>query len=361
MGYIYDIEAYDYHLPPEQIAQYPLSDRDESRLLLLDCKKNRSQNLRFRDLLAFLKPHDLLVVNDTKVFPARLVGTKETGGRVELLLLEYPLPALRNDIFSSSVPKGGVVSVTCLVKGHRLKPGTRLLFGDGLYACITEILAPGKIRAEIRYEGDLAAIIDAKGEMPLPPYIRRKSSHSDQEQYQTRFASKVGAVAAPTAGLHFSDAILDRIWENEVKVAAITLHVGYGTFSPVREKDIRKHRLHEEYVSVSLKTAQAMNQTLAAGNEVWVVGTTTARALEFAADECGTIRAIEGWCGLYIYPGHRFKVVRNLLTNFHLPCSSLLFFVSALAGQERIMAAYREAIRANYRFYSYGDAMLIMS
>lgn len=375
MEYQYDIAAYDYDLPADRIAQVPISKRDASRLMVVDCGHDALRHLEFARLPELMRPNDLLVVNDTKVFPARLYGRKETGGRVELFLLEYPGAA------PSATDGGGTsthrephmvgkererveIEVSGLLRSSkRPAVGSRLLFGEELEGQVVGILADGKCRVRLRYSGDLDAILERCGHMPLPPYIRRGEMENplDRQRYQTLFAQRTGAVAAPTAGLHFSDSLLARIRAQGIGITSITLHVGYGTFAPVRTQDIRKHQIHEEYVSISQDTARLINEAKAMGGRVWTVGTTTARALESAADDAGCALPGEGLCGLFIYPGYRFKLVTHLITNFHLPRSSLLFLVSALAGRERILAAYNEAIRLNYRFYSYGDAMVIMA
>ena len=359
----YDIELYNYDLPGECIAQEPAARRDTSRLLVLDCKTEELADKRFGDILDYLKAGDVVVVNDTRVFPARLLGRKTSGGKVELLVLEYPYAAnaTPGDVSGSSWRE---VMVTGLIKSSkRPKPGGRLIFGEHLEGVVQELLADGKVRVLLRYQGDLCKLLEEHGEMPLPPYIRRNQGEKveDRQRYQTVFAKHSGAVAAPTAGLHFTDDLLEEIRTKAVSVASITLHVGYGTFAPVRVDDIREHQIHAEYLEVSKETARMVNEAKAAGGKVWAVGTTTVRALEFAADEQGRVYERSGLCDLYIYPGYKFNVVNNLITNFHLPQSSLLFLVSALAGRERIMRAYEQAIKKGYRFYSYGDAMTILT
>lgn len=362
----YQIDAYAYNLPTKNIAQKPAAKRDASRLLALDSKTGRIDDLRFRDILNFLKPNDLLVVNDTRVFPARLLGNKETGGRVELMLLEYPqiISAPTAALETQKKFDWQTASVTALLKSSkRPKPGGRLFFSPDIEAIIEEILPNGKVKAQLRFKGDIDNALSITGNMPLPPYISRNSGELswDKERYQTVFARQTGAVAAPTAGLHFTDDLLAEIKKKKVGMTAITLHVGYGTFAPVRVHDIRTHQIHAEYVTVSKNSARLINETIASGGTVWAVGTTTARTLEYVADKNGRVREMEGWCELYIYPGYQFKVVKNLITNFHLPGSSLLFMVSALAGRERILKCYQKAVELDYKFYSYGDAMVIMT
>lgn len=359
MTFQYDIEAYHFDLPAENIAQAPAARRDESRLLVLDCKADRISHKPFGNVLELFNPGDLLVVNDTMVFPARLLGKKETGGDVELMILEHP-----GNVRSSGDSAVQHVQVTGLVKSSkRPRPGTRLIFGELLEGEVLEILPHGQVRVDLICRGEFDALLETYGMMPLPPYIRRNPHglKMDRERYQTVFARHRGAVAAPTAGLHFTEKLLGSIIEKGVAVTSITLHVGYGTFSPVRVKDIREHQIHSEYYSISEKTAQLINKTINSRRSVWTVGTTAARVLEFVSDKNGLMRKQDGWCDLYIYPGYRFKVVKKMITNFHLPGSSLIFLVSALAGRERILKSYNEAIRQNYRFFSYGDAMAIMT
>jgi S-adenosylmethionine:tRNA ribosyltransferase-isomerase len=373
MEFEYDIAAYDYILPVEQIAQLPADQRDHSRLLQLDCRTDKTADSNFTDILDLLEPGDLLVVNNTKVFPARLEGKKTSGGKIEFFLLEYPdfsqlLPD-DNEV-DSGTPKSrwyGVTVTGLLKSSKRPKPGARISFSNNLMGNVLEFLPEGKVKINLLFDcsGGLAAedILARCGRIPLPPYIRRSDGdhESDSERYQTLFASNIGAVAAPTAGLHFSATLLDRLQEKNIDIASITLHVGYGTFAPVRVKDIRNHEIHEEYVEVPAKTAEHINRTRSAGNRIWAVGTTTVRSLEYAASAEGIVEATSGWCSLYIYPGYKFKVVNSVITNFHLPGSSLLFLVAALAGRMRILRAYEEAIRLGYRFYSYGDAMAIIT
>lgn len=367
----YSIEAFDYDLPAGHIAQTPARNRDGSRLLAVNCRTGIMEDLHFYDIVKFLHPNDLLVINDTKVFPARITGRKETGGKVELFLLEYPdtprIPG-NNPVPSPDVglpdPPWSQTRVTALLKSSkRPRPGSRLLFSDKFEGVVEKLLSRGKVQVLLRFRGAKEEILSACGQVPLPPYIRREHGEFawDHDRYQTLFARRTGAVAAPTAGLHFSEDLLARIREKKINVAPITLHVGYGTFAPVRTSDIRRHRIHEEYVIVSKQTARLVNETIKEGGRIWVVGTTAARTLEFAADDQGRLHETEGWCDLYIYPGYKFKVVRNLITNFHLPRSSLLFFTAALAGRERILSSYEQAVRLNYRFYSYGDAMVILT
>jgi S-adenosylmethionine:tRNA ribosyltransferase-isomerase len=367
----FDLKSYQYDLPPQQIAQVAAKKREQSRLLVLDRRNDLIEDMKFNDIIDFFHEGDLLVVNDTKVFPARLVGKKHTGGKVELLLLEYPdfnnTVAFQKTSDQANTVHFKSISVTGLLKSSKKpKLGSRLFFGPNLEAEVLQYLGDGKIHVKLYFklsDGlNAEAILESSGRIPLPPYIQRddKDHPDDRKRYQTLFAQKAGAVAAPTAGLHFSESLLSKINEKNIQIAPITLHVGYGTFAPVRDQDIRNHKIHEEYVEISPETAQLINQTRETGRRVWTVGTTTARTLEFAATEAGKVEPKQGWCGLYIYPGYRFKVVNGLITNFHLPGSSLLFLVAALAGRQFILKAYGRAIKLGYRFYSYGDAMLII-
>ena len=354
----YQLSDYDYILPEACIAQQPARQREHSRLLVLDCVDDQILHRRFTDITQLLRPGDLLVVNNTKVFPARLLGHKETGGRVELLLLHFPEPV-------DSARPGQATALSRMKSSKRPKPGNILYFPGKLQARIDQLRPDGKVEVTLFYpaEADLESLLDKHGQIPLPPYISRPegSMTSDKERYQTRYARPTGSVAAPTAGLHFSDQLMETLQEMGIKQVAVTLHVGYGTFAPVRSRDIRNHEIHEEFILIPKKTARAVNQTRAQGGRIWAVGTTTARTLEFAADSNGQVQPITGLCGLYIYPGYQFKIIDNLITNFHLPKSSLLLLVSALAGRKRILKSYNEAVQENYRFFSYGDAMAILT
>jgi len=354
----FSLQAYNYTLPAKNIAQHPTDARENSRLLILNRHSKQQQHGNFRDILELFQPGDLLVVNNTKVFPARLLGNKESGGKVEVFLLAYPVERKSLD---STVK---TAEVTCLIRSSkRPKPDTTLQLGPDLQARILELLADGKVQIELHYRAsqNLATILAAHGQVPLPPYISRKtgSTEEDRERYQTVYAKEPGAVAAPTAGLHFSEELLEKIHKKGVKSTQITLHVGHGTFAPVRCEDIREHQIHEEYISVSQESAETINAVRKSGGKIWAVGTTTVRTIEFMADSNGNVQAGNGWCNLYILPGYKFKTVDNLITNFHLPESSLLFLVSALYGREELMSTYQQAIAAGYRFYSYGDAMII--
>lgn len=357
----YNLDSYYYDLPEESIAQQPADHRDRSRLLVYETRTGQMSDHVFTEIIDCFQPGDLIVVNDTKVFPARLIGRKETGGRAELLVLEYPNAVIcTSDNNQQKVSQAEVVGLTKSSK--RLKVGQKIIFSSSFSAEIVEELPGNKMKARLTFPGNIEQAFDMYGQMPLPPYIKRENGENlqDRNRYQTVFASETGAVAAPTAGLHFTDDLLLKIREKGVKCARLTLHVGYGTFAPVREQDIRKHNIHSEYVTVPEKTAEEINKTNRDGGRVWAVGTTSVRSLEFAADRKGIIHEVSDWCNLYIYPGYEFKAVKNVITNFHLPGSSLLFLVSALIGRENLLNCYRHAVARDYRFFSYGDAMLIM-
>ena len=356
------LSAYDYDLPAANIAQQPASRRDISRLLVTDCLADQLYHRHFSDICEYFTPGDLLVVNNTKVFPARLLGAKETGGKAELLILDYPQDMQPVDPDDQAGWQKALI-VGLVKSSKRPKPSSRLIFSDQLYGVVDELLADGKVQLYLHFYGDLAQLLEERGELPLPPYIGREGGQTDEDRlrYQTVYAQETGAVAAPTAGLHFTQELFDKIRARGVEVANVTLHVGYGTFAPVREEDIRHHNIHSEYLMISAQTAAQVNATKAAGGRIWAVGTTSVRALEFAADENGMVSEKKGLCEHYIFPGYSFKVVDNLITNFHLPKSSLLFLVSALVGRQRLFRIYREAIEAGYRFYSYGDAMAFIT
>ncbi|MGI6657219.1 MAG: tRNA preQ1(34) S-adenosylmethionine ribosyltransferase-isomerase QueA [Desulfobulbus sp.] len=357
------LDQYDYNLPPERIAQRPEARRDHSRLLVLETGRDVLAHRRFDDIADYLRPGDLMVLNSTRVFPARLLGHKESGGKIELLLLDFPkpLPPSDADDWQQATATG------LLRSSKRARPGSVLLFGERLRARVEAELDDGKALIRLLYRGrdiaDLESLLEIHGQMPLPPYIRRPdgATPEDRHRYQTCYAQTTGSVAAPTAGLHFVPELLDRLRGQGVRIAEIVLHVGYGTFSPVRTDDIRLHPIHQEQVEITPEAAALINQALDEGQRIWAVGTTTVRALEHAADERGRIRSGPRDCDLFIYPGFRFRIIDNLITNFHLPKSSLLFLVSALAGRERILAAYQEAVSLSYRFFSYGDAMAIIT
>ncbi|MFZ0612670.1 MAG: tRNA preQ1(34) S-adenosylmethionine ribosyltransferase-isomerase QueA [Desulfobacterales bacterium] len=344
---------YDYRLPPERIAQAPAARRDSSRLLVLGRQSGAIAHRIFNDLLACIEPPDILVVNNTEVIPARLVGRKTTGGKVEVLVLDY----------AGGRTENGRFVCRCLVKAHKApRPGSGLFFDGGLRATVLEGGA-GEFRLAFDCDGAFESHLYRIGQVPLPPYIHREAGYplpEDRQDYQTVYAEEKGAVAAPTAGLHFSRDLLEGIRAKGIDIATITLHVGYGTFMPVRVDDIRRHRIHAERFQVTPVAADRINRARARGGRIVAVGTTCVRTLEFSADTRGHIAAGSGICDLYIYPGYRFKAIDGMVTNFHLPKSTLLMLVAAFAGRDRILKAYEAAIEANYRFFSYGDAMLII-
>ncbi|MEJ5359862.1 MAG: tRNA preQ1(34) S-adenosylmethionine ribosyltransferase-isomerase QueA [Desulfobacterales bacterium] len=348
----FHLSAYDYELPPGRIAVRPARPRDSARLLVLERGPGRLAHHRFREIGRFLRAGDLLVLNDTAVLPARLLGRKQTGGRVEVLLLD-PLGGERS-------ADGRRWCGPCLVRSAKpARPGTELAFGGGLRGRVLEG-SGGACRVALEADEELFAVLERVGRVPLPPYLGRPDDDADRTDYQTVYAAHAGAVAAPTAGLHFTPELLASLGACGVESAFLTLHVGWGTFQPVRESDVRRHRLHDEGYRLPPETAAAVDRARAKGGRVIAVGTTVARVLEFAADGRGGVRPGSGRCDLFILPGHRFRVLDGLVTNFHLPRSSLLLLVSAFAGRERVLAAYRTAVREGYRFYSYGDAMLIL-
>ncbi len=343
------IQDYDYFLPPELVAQYPLGERDASRLLVLRRDGGEMSHARFRDLPEWLDENDVLVVNDTRVFPARLNGRKDSGGKVELLLHHLP----------EAEASGGAARARATHRGH-LKVGQTLHFGAELAAEILALPEPGV--AQVRFTspgGDVVAAVLAAGEVPLPPYIHRAAAAADRETYQTVFADRAGAVACPTAGLHFTDAVRQDLAGRGVEIVPITLHVGPGTFMPVRQDDFTRHRMLPEYFELSAAAAARLNHAKTRGKRLVAVGTTSVRVLESCATTEG-FQAQRGWCDLFIYPDYRFKAVDRLLTNFHLPKSTLLLLVSAFAGWDLIRQAYAAAVQERYRFYSYGDCMLIL-
>lgn len=339
------VSDFDYELPEDLIAQQPVEPRDAARLLVVDRETGRLEHRRFRDLPRYLTAGDVLVLNDTRVIPARLFGLKEpTGGRVEVLLLERREP----DVWEALVRPG-----------RRVPAGSRVAFGQGgLRAVVLDRTEAGGRLLRFEPAGELDRRLGELGQMPLPPYIR--APLSDPERYQTVYARQEGSAAAPTAGLHFTPALLRQVADHGVQVAYLTLHVGLGTFRPVQVERIEEHTMHAEYYAVPEATAAAVNKARRDGRRVVAVGTTVARTLEAAAGDDGAVRAGEGRTDLFIYPGYRWKVVDGLVTNFHLPRSTLLMLVSAFLGRERTLAAYEEAVRQRYRFFSFGDAMLIL-
>ena len=349
----FSLTDFDYHLPPELIAQHPAPRREDSRLMVVDRAQQAWQHRVFAELPQILAAKDFLILNDTRVFPARLQGRKASGGKVELLLHHLP-----ESVKSDQNPNTAQVQAS--YRGHRLKVGQVLRFDTELEGEVTALVGSGV--AEVRFRataGDVCQAILSRGKVPLPPYIRRAPETGDQERYQTVYAAQPGAIAAPTAGLHFTPEVLAQLKKRGIETAALTLHVGTGTFLPVRTPDYTQHQMQPEYFMLSATTAQRLNQARATGKRLVAVGTTSVRVLEHCAGPQGFIPQA-GWCGLYIYPGYRFQAVDRLLTNFHLPRSTLLLLVAAFAGRDLIFEAYQDAIRQRYRFYSYGDCMLII-
>lgn len=339
-----NVADFDYNLPEELIAQVPIQKRDESRLMVLNKKEQTIEHKKFKDIIDYLEEGDCLVINNTKVLPARLYGKKETGANVEILLLKQ----IENDIWE------------CIVRpGNKLHVGAKIIFKEGLLKGeILETLEGGTRKVKFTYKGIFNEILDQIGLMPLPPYIHEELK--EKNRYQTVYAKYDGSAAAPTAGLHFTEELLERIKEKGVKIAKVTLHVGIGTFRPVKVEKVEDHHMHSEHFLIKKEDAEIINQAKRNGKRIISVGTTSCRTLESVADEKGFIKESEGDTQIFIYPGYKFKCVDCLITNFHLPQSTLLMLVSSLAGREYIIKAYEEAVKEKYRFFSFGDAMFIM-
>ncbi|MDY4606841.1 tRNA preQ1(34) S-adenosylmethionine ribosyltransferase-isomerase QueA [Clostridium tertium] len=338
------VSDFDFDLPEELIAQHPLEKRDSSRLMVLDKNTGEIEHRSFHDVIEYLNEGDTLVLNNTRVMPARLIGEKEgTGGKIEFLLLKR----IEGDRWE------------CLAKpGKRAKIGQKFTFGEGKLTCtVVDIVEEGNRIIEFSYEGIFEQVLDELGEMPLPPYITEKLE--DKERYQTVYSKEKGSAAAPTAGLHFTEELLKEIKAKGVNIAYLTLHVGLGTFRPVKVEDINEHIMHSEYYHLDNENADLINETKKRGNKVIAVGTTSTRTLETIGDDNGFVREQSGWTDIFIYPGYKYKVIDELITNFHLPESTLIMLVSALAGKEHVMNAYNEAVKEKYRFFSFGDSMLI--
>lgn len=341
------VSLFDYRLPEELIAQYPLPERDESRLMVLNRDTGDIQHTKFAQLPEFLSSGDLLVLNNTKVIPARLIGKKEkSGGKVEILLLS---------------PKGEGLWDALVKRSSRMPPGTKVIFGDGRLAAkvLGKTETHGRL-VQFEHNGDLRGLIEEFGRPPLPPYIKREADDGDRGRYQTIYAKKDGAVAAPTAGLHFTEALFAEMETKNISTVEVMLHVGLGTFQPVRAENIEDHDLHSEEFEITSEAAQQINDVKDSDSKIVAVGTTSVRVLESSVDAGGRVSARSGSTDIFIYPGCKFRAVDALVTNFHLPKSTLLMLVSAFAGREFVMEAYREAVAKQYRFYSYGDAMLIL-
>lgn len=339
-----NVKDYDYDLPEELIAQDPLEDRSSSRLMVLDRQSGEVEHRHFTDILSYLHPGDCLVINNTKVIPARLFGVKEdTQAKIEVLLLKRK----ENDIWE-----------TLVKPGKKAKPGTKLIFGDGLLTAeVVDVVEEGNRLIQFHYEGIFEEILDQLGQMPLPPYITHQLK--DKNRYQTVYAKYDGSAAAPTAGLHFTKELLQEVKDMGVEIAEVTLHVGLGTFRPVKVDNVLDHHMHSEFYMVSQEAADKINHAKESGHRVIAVGTTSTRTLEAAADENGKLHETSGWTEIFIYPGYQFKVIDALITNFHLPQSTLVMLVSALAGREHVLHAYEIAVKEKYRFFSFGDAMFI--
>lgn len=337
-------EDFYFDLPEELIAQDPLEDRSGSRLLVLDKETGKTEHHIFKEIVNYLEEGDCLVINDTKVLPARLIGSKVgTDAKIEVLLLKRR----ENDIWE-----------TLVKPGKKAKVGTKICFGEGLLEGeVVDIVDEGNRLIQFRYEGIFEEVLDQLGQMPLPPYITHQLE--DKNRYQTVYAKHTGSAAAPTAGLHFTEELLEEIAKKNVKIARVTLHVGLGTFRPVKVDNILEHHMHSEFYQIDEEAAQKINEAKEQGHRVICVGTTSCRTVESAADENGRLQATSGWTDIFIYPGYRFKVLDCLITNFHLPESTLIMLVSALAGRENVLSAYEEAVRERYRFFSFGDAMFI--
>ena len=351
----FSLRDFDFELPAGLIAQHPAERRDQARLMVVHRASGRIEHARFAEVGEWLPPASLLVVNDARVVPVRLLGRKESGGRIEAVILEPP----------GSEAGPGAYELDALVKASRLRPGARLDFEAGVSAEVLKRGEFGRARLGFNFPEPPAKVFEAVGLMPLPPYIKRKGGSEadaalDRERYQTVYARSFGAVAAPTAGLHFTPELLEALRNQGHETAALTLLVGYGTFAPVREEDPTRHRLEAERMALDADTAGRVNRAQAAGRKVVAVGTTGVRSLEFAAGLGLPLRPYEGWCDLFIHPGFEFRVVDHMVTNFHLPKSSLLMLVAAFAGLELIREAYQTAVAEGYRFFSYGDAMLIL-
>lgn len=338
------VSDFYYDLLEELIAQEPLADRKQSRLMVLDRETGNIEHRIFKDIIEYLNPGDCLVLNDTRVIPARLLGEKEgTGGKIEFVLLKNT---------------GGDIWEVILKPGRRAKPGARFVFGDGqLKAEIIDVVEEGNRLVRFEYDGVFEQILDKVGTMPLPPYITKKLE--DRERYQTVYSRHKGSAAAPTAGLHFTEELLDGIRQKGVHMAYVTLHVGLGTFRPVKVDNILEHKMHSEYYNLKAEDCEIINNARKNGGKIIAVGTTSCRVIETIGNDEGILKPQSGWTDIFIYPGYNFKVVDKLITNFHLPESTLLMLVSALAGRDTIMKAYNEAVKERYRFFSFGDAMFI--
>ena len=339
------VSDFNYELPEHLIAQHPYDKRDEARLMVLDKENQKIEHKVFKDVIDYLNPGDCLVINNTKVIPARLYGKKDTGANVEFLLLKR----IEGDTWEAMVRPG-----------NKLRPGATVLFGDGLLkAEVLEVLEGGNRKVKFEYKGIFNEILDQIGLMPLPPYIT-EATREDNKKYQTVYAKYDGSAAAPTAGLHFTEELLEKIKAKGIEVANVTLHVGIGTFRPVKVENVEEHEMHSEHYYIKQEDVDKINNAKKYGNRVISVGTTSCRVLDSVADENGMMREVEGDTSIFIYPGYKFKCIDSLITNFHLPESTLIMLVSTLAGRDFIMNAYEEAVKEEYKFFSFGDAMIIL-
>ncbi|KPA17187.1 S-adenosylmethionine:tRNA ribosyltransferase-isomerase [Candidatus Magnetomorum sp. HK-1] len=350
----YHIDNYDYQLPKHLIAQDASMKRDQSRLLVYNRNTKSIEHTVFNKLSDYLQANDLLIVNNTRVIPARLLGKKETGGKIEVFVLDY-IRAIQE------AEKTGKIQCSCMIKSSKApRIGSTLYFSSDDQAVVITDPINGRCEIQFLCKSDFLTFLEANGQTPLPPYIQRQAQISDKERYQTIYAKKNGAVAAPTAGLHFTEKLFEKLQKKNINIASITLHVGYGTFMPVRVSDIRKHTMHSEYIEISTHTADLIQKAKKDGQRIIAVGTTSVRTLEYIFKEKGKIEAFSGYCDLFIYPGYSFQVVDSIITNFHLPKSTLMMMISAFAQREQILKVYQNAIDNSYRFFSYGDAMMIV-
>lgn len=339
------VSDFNYNLPKELIAQHPYDKRDEARLMIIDRETKKIEDKVFKDVIDYLEPGDCLVINNTKVIPARLFGIKDTGAHVEVLLLKR----IQGDIWEAMVRPG-----------NKLKPGAKVNIGDGkIEVTILDVLEGGNRKVELKYDGIFNEVLDEVGLMPLPPYIT-EATRDDNEKYQTVYAKYEGSAAAPTAGLHFTEELLEKIRNKGVDIANVTLHVGIGTFRPVKVQNVEDHEMHSEHFYIKKEDAEKINRAKKSGHKVISCGTTSCRVLESIANDEGMVKEFEGDTDIFIYPGYKFKCVDRLITNFHLPESTLIMLVSSLAGKDFILKAYNEAIQKRYKFFSFGDAMLIL-
>ncbi|MBF0450485.1 MAG: tRNA preQ1(34) S-adenosylmethionine ribosyltransferase-isomerase QueA [Candidatus Magnetomorum sp.] len=350
----FTIDCYDYMLPKHLIAQDATIQRDQSRLLVYNRTTETISHSTFNRLTDNLFPNDVLVINNTRVIPARLLGKKETGGKIEVFILDYTTAINQSK-------KSGIIQCSCMIRSSKApKPGTTIYFSNNDQAIVMTRPINGKCDVQFFCKTDFLTFLNTVGQIPLPPYIQRQPHDSDKTRYQTIYAKNKGAVAAPTAGLHFTEALFKKLEKKGIQIVEVTLHVGYGTFMPVRVTNIREHVMHSEYLEISAQTAKIIQTAQKKGHRIVAVGTTTVRTLEYVFQQKAKIDAFKGYCDLFIYPGFSFQVVDSMITNFHLPQSTLMMMIAAFAGREQIMNVYQTAIQKDYRFFSYGDAMMIV-